>query len=144
MGKDRYDQTSDYIRQENLTGLFSKGYVVVDHCCDEENDEEDDEELCEEEEKFECPRNFFEAVERLKHLLVAVEFECGGCCKKAVGILRCVKPDFIQLFRPPNKLVQIQMFCPGLCDFTTECACEANIRFERIISVEQVAIQHCP
>lgn len=105
---------------------------------------ENDDDLCEEEEKFECPCNFFEAVKRLKNMLVAVEFECGGCCKKAVGILRCVEPDFIQLFRPPGSLVTVQIFCPGAKDCETECACEANIKFKRIISVEQLANQTCP
>ncbi|MCL4442418.1 MAG: hypothetical protein M1609_18040 [Firmicutes bacterium] len=137
--------TEDYILDgENLTGFCDEGYVDAGHYYEETKDDENDDGLCEEEKKFECPRNFFEAIKRLKNLLVAVEFECAGCCKKAVGILRCVESDFVQLFRPPGNLVQVQLFCPGLCDFPTECACEANIRFEKIISVEQLANQQCP
>lgn len=139
---------STYYIVENTDNLYSDSYDEVLYEIAENSDRDvdldDEEELCEEEKKFECPKNFFEAVERLKLRLVAVEFECAGCCKKAVGILRCVKPDFIQLFRPQGGLVQIQIFCPGQCDIATECACEANIRFEKIISVEEVANQKCP
>lgn len=146
---------STYYVVENADDLYNRySYDEVlyemaedtdrDICIDRDAEIDDEEELCEEEEKFECPENFFKAVERLKLRLVAVEFECAGCCKKAVGTLRCVKPDFIQLFRPQGGLVQIQMFCPGTCDITTECACEANIKFEKIISVEEVANQKCP
>lgn len=137
-------ETAGYAIEQNKSNLCEEGEYEVDLDDYDEFENEFMDDICDEEEKFECPPNFFEAVKRLKNLLVAVEFECAGCCKKAVGILRCVNKDFIQLFRPPGKLVTVQMFCPGINDCNTECACEANIRFDKIISVEQLANQKCP
>lgn len=144
LGKDVFFQDGEVFISESIDRFDEGTYDVEDDCYYKGDNYDLDDDICEEEEKFECPANFFESVKRLINLLVAVEFECAGCCKKAVGILRCVKPDFIQLFRPPGKLVTVQMFCPGMSDCNTECACEANIRFEKIISVEQLANQKCP
>jgi len=129
---------------ENIDDVYDEGVYDFENDITYEFNGDDLDDLCEEEKKFECPANFFEAVKRLKGLLVAVEFECGDCCKKAVGILRCVEPDFVQLFRPPGGLVTVQIFCPGVKTCDVECACEINIKFKRIISVEQLANQKCP
>lgn len=69
---------------------------------------------------------------------VAVEFECGGLCKKAVGVLRCVAPDFIRLVRHgtgPSDFVKITIFYGNECPIE-ECAEEIVIKKCKITSIE--------
>lgn len=67
---------------------------------------------------------------------VAVEFECGGLCKKATGVLTCIAPDFIRLERPTaNSFVTVMIFFGTECPIE-ECAAEIIIKKCKIISVE--------
>ena len=70
--------------------------------------------------------------------LVAVEFECGGLCKKATGVLTCIAPDFIRLERPgptDADFVQVTIFFGNECPIE-ECAAQIVIKKCRIIAVE--------
>lgn len=108
------------------------GYRIIDEDIEEVEDDFDIDE-----EKGLCPiEEFRDIVNRFRHQLVTVEFECAGCCKKATGILRCIGRDFILLTRPDGKFVLVKIFCQGLKEPVIECARKAVIRLEKIISLE--------
>lgn len=70
--------------------------------------------------------------------LVAVEFQCGGILKKAVGVLTCITPDFIRLERPgplDSDFVEITIFFGTVCPIV-ECAAEIIIQRCLICAVE--------
>lgn len=68
--------------------------------------------------------------------VVAVEFECGGLCKKATGVLTCIAPDFIRLERPAvDSFVTVTIFFGTECPIE-ECADQIIIKKCRIIAVE--------
>lgn len=103
--------------------------------CDEVEDDFDIDE-----EKGLCPReDFCMVIRRFKNRRVAVEFECGGCCKKASGILKCVDQEYVLLIAPAGKRVLVEIFCQGLKEPVVECASQAVIRCEKIVSVELAA-----
>lgn len=66
---------------------------------------------------------------------VAVEFECGGLCKKAIGVLTCIAPDFIRLVSPAGSFVRVSVFFGNECPIE-ECADQIIIKKCKIISVE--------
>lgn len=68
---------------------------------------------------------------------VAVEFECAGCCKKAIGILKSIAPNFIRLVSHPCycPFVKVTVFC-GNNPPVEECAKEIIIKKNNIIAVE--------
>jgi len=76
---------------------------------------------------------------------VAVEFECGGFCKKAIGILTCIAPGFIRLERGGcYPFVRITLF-NGNNPPEEECAEEIIIKKHTIIAVERLPFNDkCP
>lgn len=76
--------------------------------------------------------------------LVAVEFECGGLCKKAIGLLTCIAPDFIRLTSPLGSFVRVSIFFGTECPIE-ECADQIIIKKCKIVSVEACpAFGTCP
>lgn len=76
---------------------------------------------------------------------VAVEFECGGLCKKATGVLTCITPDFVRLESPSvTGFVEVTIFFGTECPIV-ECASEIIIKKCRIVAVELCpAFGTCP
>lgn len=71
---------------------------------------------------------------------VAVEFECGGCCKKAIGVLTCITPSFIRLESEDDEevpFVRITTLCPSMNCPVEECAKEIIIKECSIIAIER-------
>ena len=71
---------------------------------------------------------------------VAVEFECGGCCKKAIGVLTCIAPNFIRLESEDDEevpFVRVTTLCPSMNCPIEECSKEIVIKECSIISVER-------
>jgi len=77
-------------------------------------------------------------INRFRNHAVTVEFECAGCCKKATGILQSAGGDHVLLVAPAGASVVIGTFCQGMKEPVIECANQAVIRFEKIISVEML------
>ncbi len=79
---------------------------------------------------------------------VAVEFECGGCCKKAIGVLTCIAPNFIRLESEDDHevpFVRITTLCPSMPCPVEECAKEIVIKECSIIAIERRPFfGHCP
>ena len=68
--------------------------------------------------------------------LVAIEFECGGLCKKATGVLTCIGSDFVRLERPAvDSFVSVIIFFGTDCPIE-ECADQIIIKKCKIIDVE--------
>lgn len=80
--------------------------------------------------------DFQTLLENYQNLPVAVEFECGGCCKRAAGVLNGTGPNYVIIGSPQGSFVRITTYC-GSNPPVEEVAAAIIIKKHSIVAVER-------